>query len=145
MAGYGVELSCSGEEAVQRLTQVLAGQGFRVARGFDLRSAMAAHPEDCPCPYHGTVAPGGPGAGCTCNYTVLLVYGRDAAGGATLPSQRIVIHSHHDQTWLTLLPDWEGRDEPGPADGPGSDDPLATAQASRLTLELAAAVSEISA
>ncbi len=127
MADFEVRLTCSGEEAVQHLTQVLASRGFRVARGFDLRSAMAALPDECPCPYHGT-------SQCTCNYTVLLLYSVDADGQFALLPQRIAVHSHHDQTWLTLLLDLEGGDD--------VDDPLAMAQ---LTHGLAAAVSEISA
>lgn len=128
MAGYGVELSCPGEEVVQRLIQVLENHGFRVARAFDLRSAMEALPVECPCPYHGTTQ-------CTCGYTVLLIYGSDAARQPALPLERIAVHSHHEQTWLTFLPNWEGQDEGG--------DPLAVAQTARLARGLVAAVSDI--
>lgn len=131
----GVKLACSCEEAIQRITTALAGVGFRVLRGFDLREALAAQAEECPCPYHGT-------ARCTCSYTVLLVYGPETArqpaaspglsralraecvpsgtqsarsgqarrrgsGHAPAPYllvQLIAVHSHHDETWLTLLP-----------------------------------------
>ncbi|HIC90058.1 MAG TPA: hypothetical protein EYP04_11750 [Anaerolineae bacterium] len=130
MADHYVRLTCSCEEAVQHLTQTLERWGFRVVRGFDLQSAMAVLPGECPCPYHGT-------AQCTCNYTVLLVYGSDAAGHVTLLPQRIAVHSFHDQTWLSFLSNWEEREE--------SSDPLAMAQAVRLTRGLVAAVSEISA
>ncbi|MFQ6058535.1 MAG: hypothetical protein ACE5MB_06635 [Anaerolineae bacterium] len=127
---------------MQRIATALEGQGFRVARGFDLREALAAQAEECPCPYHGTER-------CTCSYTVLLIYGPDAAGRFVLLPQRIAVHSHQDETWLTLLPTvrpsgstepaevspkpWEARDE---------NDPLTAALEARLARGLAAAVSE---
>ncbi|OGO72519.1 MAG: hypothetical protein A2Z37_13510 [Chloroflexi bacterium RBG_19FT_COMBO_62_14] len=80
-----------GEAAVQALTSALNQQGVHVLRSFDLRQAIAAHDEECDCPYHGSIH-------CTCQYIVLLAYDDD--------SDPVVItaHTRADVTHLRTLP-----------------------------------------
>jgi hypothetical protein len=82
-----VQANC--EEATTHTAQLLSSVGLQVVRSFDLRSARMAHAE-CACPHHGT-------AQCTCQFVVLLVYGR---GGAPVT---LVVHGHDGQTWLSLV------------------------------------------
>lgn len=95
---------------------VLAQQGFRVMRSFDLRSALAAH-ADCVCPYHGT-------AQCTCQFIVLLVY--NEVGDPVV----VTAHSHSNQVRLQVV-----RDETT------CSDPRLAAQVMAALVEAAAALS----
>jgi hypothetical protein len=74
------------ETALQTVTVILNQKGYRVVRGFDLRSALAAQPGYVyPC--HG-VKP------CTCQFVVLLVY-RGAVGPVV-----VMAHGHDTETYL---------------------------------------------
>ena len=85
-----------GETAAQTVAAALTRRGLRVVRSFDLRSALAAHAgyeassSGCDCPYHGT-------ARCTCQFVVLLIYGK--AGAPVV----VNAHSHDAQTWVQVI------------------------------------------
>jgi hypothetical protein len=64
-------LASSCEQTIARLISTMALHGIRLERSFDLRTALHDQP-DCPYPHHGT-------AQCSCQYVVLLAYGRAAA------------------------------------------------------------------
>ena len=82
-----IQANC--DEATTQAAQLLSGAGLQVVRSFDLRSARMAHAE-CTCPHHGT-------GQCTCQFVVLLVYGRSGA------PMSLVVHGHDGQTWLSLV------------------------------------------
>ena len=82
-----IQANC--DEATALVAQLLSGAGLQVVRSFDLRSARMAHAE-CTCPHHGT-------AQCTCQFVVLLVYGRSGT------PVTLVVHGHDEQTWLSLV------------------------------------------
>ncbi len=86
-------------EAVLRITGLLAGEGYQVTRSFDLQTARAElrAPEECSCPNHGSAA-------CDCQYVVLLV-NQPGEAPATL-----VIHGHDDRTLVFV----ERREDPSP-------------------------------
>lgn len=83
----------SSQESVRRATTALESHGLRVLRSFDLQSALASEPE-CGCPHHGT-------SRCTCQYTILLVYG---PGRSPTP---LALHGRDAETWLTVMPGGE--------------------------------------
>ena len=83
-----------GETTAQALTAAFTRRGLRVVRSFDLRSALAGH-SDCDCPYHGT-------ARCTCQFAVLLVYGKTGAPVV------VTIHSHDAQARVRIVPPMGG-------------------------------------
>lgn len=87
----GIVIKSDGETAAQALTAILARQGYRVVRSFDLRSALSGH-ADCKCPYHGTER-------CTCQYVVLLVYGE------AVEPVVVTAHSYDAQTSLRIVAD----------------------------------------
>jgi hypothetical protein len=80
---------------VTAATAALTRRGLYVVRSFDLRSALATHSE-CECLQHGT-------AHCTCQFTVLLVYG-DAPQPATLTLHGCAGQTHIAQD-TTTCPD----------------------------------------
>lgn len=79
--------------AVPAATAALTQRGLYVVRSFDLRSALVAQSE-CQCPHHGT-------AQCTCQFTILLVYG-DAPQPVTLT---IHCRDRHSGTQAQIVPD----------------------------------------
>ncbi len=85
---HQVQILSDSQVATRVLTQALEARGFRVYLSFDLRNALDALP-DCGCPHHGTDQ-------CTCQFTVLLVY-----GNAPSPAQ-VVVHGRDGQTWLSV-------------------------------------------
>ena len=82
-----IQANC--DEATTLAVQLLSSVGLQVVRSFDLRSARMAHAE-CTCPHHGT-------AQCTCQFVVLLVYGRSGT------PVTLVVHGHDEQTGLSLV------------------------------------------
>jgi hypothetical protein len=104
---HSVWFETDGETATRRVIQVLSRRGFRVLRSFDLRSAAAqwntvGH-DDCLCPHHGTEQ-------CTCQYSVLLVYGEQ--GGPTI----VTVHGRDTQTEVQVQPEAEAAPETGTID-----------------------------
>jgi hypothetical protein len=87
-----------GATVAQAATTTLTRRGFYVVRSFDLRSALAAHAK-CECPHHGA-------AQCTCQFTVLLVYG-DAPQPVTL-----TIHCRDNQTQAQIAHDATTQPDP---------------------------------
>lgn len=79
------------ETAAQTVTALLTGQGYRVLRTFDLRSALGARP-DRVCLCHGTVP-------CTCQFVMLLVY---ADRGEPVA---VIAHGHDAETILRIVND----------------------------------------
>lgn len=84
---YQVELPHN--VVIERLSDALEAAGLRVYRSFDMRNALAALPDRCTCPHHGT-------SKCTCQYAVLLVY-----GNAPAPAL-MVIHGRDEVTWFAI-------------------------------------------
>ncbi|GIK37536.1 MAG: hypothetical protein BroJett011_13690 [Chloroflexota bacterium] len=95
---HTILLNTDSETAAQTVTAILARQGHRVLRSFDLRSALVAHPERV-CPCHGT-------SPCNCQFVVLLVYGRAARPVV------VIAHGHDQETSLQLVPDPQERPDP---------------------------------
>lgn len=91
-------LNTDSETAAQTVTAILARQGHRVLRSFDLRSALTAQP-DRVCPCHGT-------SPCNCQFVVLLVYGRAARPVV------VIAHGHDQETSLQLVSDPQERPDP---------------------------------
>ncbi len=91
-------LNTDSETTTQTVTTSLTQQGYRVLRSFDLRSALAAHP-DSVCPCHGTTP-------CDCQFVVLLIY-----GNATRPVV-VIAHGHDCETSLQLVSDPQERPDP---------------------------------
>jgi hypothetical protein len=90
--------NCNGETAAQAATQVLVRQGLRVVRSFDLHAALATH-ADCECPHHGTEQ-------CSCQFVVLLVYGRSSAPVV------VTTHSRDGQAEVEMVQDANALPEP---------------------------------
>lgn len=84
-------LPFSADVVARAMWAILAGQGLQVVRSFDLRSALATHP-DCPCPHHGT-------AQCDCQFIVLLVYGE--TGRPVV----VNLHGSDAHTAMIIVPD----------------------------------------
>lgn len=77
------------KEVVSAIRKALGAADFRIEQSFDLRAALALVP-GCTCPHHGT-------AQCTCEYNVMLVYGKYSPVPVTL-----VAHGRDAQSWITL-------------------------------------------
>jgi hypothetical protein len=90
-------LNADSETAAQTVTTILARQGHRVLRSFDLRSALTAQPDRI-CPCHGT-------SPCNCQFVVLLIY-----GGAARPVV-VIAHGHDQETSLQLVSDPQERND----------------------------------
>jgi hypothetical protein len=89
-----------GATVTQAATAALTRRGLYVIRSFDLRSALATH-ADCECPHHGT-------AQCTCQFTVLLVYG-SAPQPVTLT---VHCRDRHGGTQAQIVHDATSRPDP---------------------------------
>lgn len=87
-----------GATVTQAATAAITRRGLSVVRSFDLRSALTIH-ADCECPHHGT-------AQCTCQFTVLLVY-----GGAPQPVT-LTIHCRDSRTQAQIVHDATNRPDP---------------------------------
>ncbi len=87
----GLVFSADNDVVMPAVAARLTRRGLSLVRSFDLRSALATHPE-CECPHHGT-------AQCSCQYVVFLVYG-NAAEPIVL-----TIHSHDGMTWAGIVHD----------------------------------------
>ncbi len=85
----------SSTEVVAAVWSALVGRGYHLERSFDLQDAVAHHPADCGCPYHGTGA-------CTCQYVVLLAY---PPAARPAPPHVFTFHANGHTTWVTLHPD----------------------------------------
>lgn len=86
------------ETTAKTVTTLLTRQGYRIIRTFDLRSVLAAQPDNM-CPCHGT-------APCTCQFVVLLVY-------ADISEPAVVIaHGHDAETILRMVDDPVTRPNP---------------------------------
>ncbi len=85
---HQVQVLNDSQVVTRELTQALEARGMRVYLSFDLRTALDGL-SDCGCPHHGTDQ-------CSCQYTVLLVY-----GNAPSPAQ-VVAHGRDGQTWLSV-------------------------------------------
>jgi hypothetical protein len=85
----GIVFDSDAASAVTAVTASLLRRGLYVVRSFDLRSALAAHPE-CTCPHHGT-------AECTCQLVVLLVYAEDAGPAV------VTLHTHEARTQAKIV------------------------------------------
>lgn len=83
---FSANLPC--EKIVAEICRELNAAGFHVVQSFDLRSARALFPA-CTCPRHGT-------AQCDCEYSVLLVYGREPA------PETLIVYGHDAQCWIAL-------------------------------------------
>jgi len=90
--------NCNGETTAQAATQALVRQGLRVVRSFDLHSALATQ-ADCECPHHGTEQ-------CSCQFVVLLVYGRSGAPVV------VTTHSRDGQAEVEIVQDANALPEP---------------------------------
>jgi hypothetical protein len=88
-----IQVELGSQASVAHATAALESHGLRVLRSFDLQNALAAVPE-CDCPHHGT-------SRCTCQYTILLVYGPGPAPIA------VAVHGRDEQTWLAIMPGGE--------------------------------------
>jgi hypothetical protein len=77
------------EDVLGSVEAAMARRALRVESRFDLRLAMAGHP-DCECPHHGR-------AECTCQYRVLHVYREDHGPVA------VSLHARDGQTRIRLL------------------------------------------
>jgi hypothetical protein len=84
-----VDFECLGEDAVRAAHGALEEVGLQVVRSFDL---IRPGPDACRCPRHGT-------PGCTCQYSVLLVY--PPAG----PPAAITVHAYEGRTRLEIVLD----------------------------------------
>jgi hypothetical protein len=84
-----VEFECLGEEAARAVHGALEAEGLHVVRSFDL---IQPGPDACRCPHHGT-------PGCTCQYSVLLVY-----PPAGLPAA-ITVHAYEGRAHLEIVLD----------------------------------------
>jgi hypothetical protein len=93
-----IVLNTDSETTAQIVTTSLTEKGHRVLRSFDLRAALAAHPDNV-CPCHGTTP-------CNCQFVVLQVY-----GGAAQPVV-IIAHGHDQKTSLQLVSDPLVRSDP---------------------------------
>lgn len=80
---------CSGDEAARAAQDALQAEGLQVVRSFDL---VRPGPQACRCPHHGT-------PGCTCQYSVLLVY--PPAG----PPAAITVHAYDRRAQLEIVLD----------------------------------------
>lgn len=90
---FGVKLPPA--QLVPAVYQALITAGFYVTRSFDLRSALAALPDQA-CPHHG-LAP------CDCQYCVLLVYGRGSV------PETLIVHGNNARCWIALAKPWTRR------------------------------------
>jgi len=84
-----VDFECLGEEAARAAHGALEAGGLHVIRSFDLTQPG---PDACRCPHHGT-------PGCTCQYSVLLVY-----PPAGLPAA-ITVHAYEGRAHLEIVLD----------------------------------------
>lgn len=91
-------LNTDAETAAQTVTALLTGQGYRVIRTFDLRSALGTQPDSI-CPCHGTVP-------CTCQFVVLLVYAN------TGEPVVVIAHGHDTGTILWMVKGPHARPNP---------------------------------
>lgn len=82
-------LAMDSEAAVVLITERLKKVDLQIMQSFDLRAASAAHGA-CICPYHGSDQ-------CDCQMVVYLVYGQIER------PVTIVLHSHNQQTYLSLV------------------------------------------
>lgn len=86
------------ETATSSATENLRQAGLQVVQSFDLQTARATQ-KDCTCPYHGTEQ-------CNCQMVMLLIYPQVGAPAT------MVIHSHNEQTHISLV------DSPGQRPSP---------------------------
>jgi hypothetical protein len=84
-----VDFECLGEEAARAAHCALEAGGLQVVRSFDL---IRPGPVACRCPQHGT-------PGCTCQYSVLLVYPPSG------PPAAITVHAYEGRTRLEIVLD----------------------------------------
>ncbi len=109
MPRYTLKMRATFDDAVAAVMAVLKRRGFWVIRSFDLRSALDPHDPACSCPHHGT-------EGCTCRYTVLLVYAtRNGAVVDDLYPCTITIHARDQEAWISLTRLGHLYTAPGPA------------------------------
>jgi hypothetical protein len=84
-----VDFECVGEETSRAALGALEAEGLQVVRSFDL---IRPGSDACRCPRHGK-------PGCTCQYSVLLVY--PPAG----PPAAITVHAYDGRTQLEIVLD----------------------------------------
>lgn len=84
-----VDFECLGEEAARAAHGALEAEGLHVVRSFDL---VQPGPDGCRCPHHGM-------PGCTCQYSVLLVYPPSG------PPAAITVHAYEGRTHLEIVLD----------------------------------------
>lgn len=83
------DFECLGEEAARSAHGALEANGLQVVRSFDL---IQPGPEACRCPHRGR-------PGCTCQYSVLLVYPPSG------PPAAITVHAHEGRAHLEVVLD----------------------------------------
>ena len=91
-------LDVDGLRMVQAVTAALIQQGLSVGRSFDWCSALAPDGE-CECPQHGTTR-------CTCQFTVLLVY------GCAPQPVTLTIHCRNQRTLAQIVQDATAQPDP---------------------------------
>lgn len=91
------DFDCQGEEAARSARGALEAQGLQVVRSFDL---IRPGSEACRCTHHGT-------PGCTCQYSVLLVYPPSG------PPAAITLHAHKGRARLEVVLDPNALPESG--------------------------------
>lgn len=84
-----VDFECLGEEASRAALGALEADGLQVVRSFDL---IRPGPEACRCPRRGR-------PGCSCQYSVLLVYPPSG------PPAAITVRTHDGRTRLEIVLD----------------------------------------